>query len=92
MRVAGALRKAEKHAACERGYTTRSTGAVAISGQLNHTVPERERNRRRIAWSSPKNNYTSAALCKYGQRAWPAGSRAVTYPGASVEVVCHADV
>jgi dihydroxy-acid dehydratase len=64
----------------------------AEAGTLNLEVPESELNRRRNAWSPPKNSYTSGALWKYGQQVGPARSGAVTHPGASVEVVCYADI
>ncbi len=64
----------------------------AEAGTLNLEVSEGELIRRRNAWSSPKNNYTSGALWKYGQQVGPARYGAVTHPGASVEVVCYADI
>jgi dihydroxy-acid dehydratase len=64
----------------------------AEEGTLNLEVPETELNRRRNAWSPPKNNYTSGALWKYGQQVGPARLGAVTHPGASVEVECYADI
>jgi dihydroxy-acid dehydratase len=64
----------------------------AEAGTLSLEVPESELNRRRNAWSPPKNSYTSGALWKYGQQVGPARSGAVTHPGASVEVVCYADI
>ncbi len=64
----------------------------AERGTLDLEVPEAELNRRRNAWSPPKNNYTSGALWKYGQQVGPARYGAVTHPGASVEVVCYADI
>jgi dihydroxy-acid dehydratase len=64
----------------------------AEAGSLDLEVPESELNRRRNAWSPPKNSYTSGALWKYGQQVGPARSGAVTHPGASVEVVCYADI
>jgi dihydroxy-acid dehydratase len=64
----------------------------AEAGTLNLEVPESELIRRRNAWSPPKNSYTSGALWKYGQQVGPARSGAVTHPGASVEVVCYADI
>jgi dihydroxy-acid dehydratase len=64
----------------------------AEAGTLDLEVPENELIRRRNAWSPPKNSYTSGALWKYGQQVGPARSGAVTHPGASVEVVCYADI
>jgi dihydroxy-acid dehydratase len=64
----------------------------AEAGTLDLEVPESELIRRRNAWSPPKNSYTSGALWKYGQQVGPARSGAVTHPGASVEVVCYADL
>jgi dihydroxy-acid dehydratase len=64
----------------------------AEAGTLDLEVPESELNRRRNAWSPPKNNYTSGALWKYGQQVGPARFGAVTHPGASVEVACYADI
>lgn len=64
----------------------------AESGNLHIDLPENELLRRRNAWTPPKNNYTSGALWKYGQQVGPARSGAVTHPGASVEVVCYADI
>ncbi len=64
----------------------------AEAGTLNLEVPQSELNRRRNAWTSPKNNYTSGALWKYRQQVGPARFGAVTHPGASVEVVCYADI
>jgi dihydroxy-acid dehydratase len=64
----------------------------AEAGTLDLEVPESELVRRRNAWSPPKNSYTSGALWKYGQQVGPARSGAVTHPGASVEVVCYADI
>jgi dihydroxy-acid dehydratase len=64
----------------------------AEAGTLNLEVPESELIRRRNAWSPPKNSYTSGALWKYGQQVGPARFGAVTHPGASVEVVCYADI
>ncbi|MGA7328593.1 MAG: dihydroxy-acid dehydratase [Rhodomicrobium sp.] len=64
----------------------------AERGTLDLEVPEAELNRRRNAWSPPKNNYTSGALWKYGQQVGPARYGAVTHAGASVEVVCYADI
>jgi dihydroxy-acid dehydratase len=64
----------------------------AEAGTINLEVPESELNRRRNAWSPPKNSYTSGALWKYGQQVGPARTGAVTHPGASVEVMCYADL
>jgi dihydroxy-acid dehydratase len=64
----------------------------AEAGTLDLDVTENELIRRRNAWSPPKNSYTSGALWKYGQQVGPARSGAVTHPGASVEVVCYADI
>jgi dihydroxy-acid dehydratase len=61
-------------------------------GTLHLEVPKNELLRRRNAWSPPQNNYTSGALWKYGQQVGPARSGAVTHRGASVEVVCYADI
>jgi dihydroxy-acid dehydratase len=64
----------------------------AEAGTLNLEVPESELIRRRNAWSPPKNDYTSGALWKYGRQVGSARFGAVTHPGASVEVMCYADV
>ncbi len=64
----------------------------AEAGRLDIEVPESELLRRHNAWSPPKNNYTTGALWKYGQQVGPARHGAVTHPGASVEVVCYADI
>jgi dihydroxy-acid dehydratase len=64
----------------------------AEAGTLDLEVGEADLNRRLNAWSPPKNNYTSGALWKYGQQVGPARRGAVTHPGASVEVVCYANI
>jgi dihydroxy-acid dehydratase len=64
----------------------------AEKGTLDLEVSDTELDRRRKAWSPPKNNYTSGALWKYGRQVGPARYGAVTHPGASVEVVCYADI
>ena len=64
----------------------------AESGRLDLNIPEVELARRRNAWTPPKNDYTSGALWKYAQQVGPARLGAVTHPGASVEVICYADI
>jgi len=64
----------------------------AESGRLDLDIPEVELARRRNAWTPPKNDYTSGALWKYAQQVGPARLGAVTHPGASVEVICYADI
>jgi hypothetical protein len=64
----------------------------AEPGTLNLEVPQRELNRRRNAWSSPKNNYISGTIWQHGQLSRPARFRASTNPGASVKVVCYANI
>ena len=64
----------------------------AESGRLDLDIPEVELDRRRNAWTPPKNDYTSGALWKYAQQVGPARLGAVTHPGASVEVICYADI
>lgn len=46
---------------------------------------------RRNARNLPKNNFTRASFLKHAQHARPAGLWAVTHPGVSVKVVCHAE-
>ncbi len=64
----------------------------AENGTIDLQIDENELVRRRVAWSPPKNNSTTGALWKYGQQVGPARNGAVTHPGASVEVVCYADI
>jgi dihydroxy-acid dehydratase len=64
----------------------------AEAGRLDLDVPQEELNRRRNAWTPPKNDYASGALWKYGQQVGPARRGAVTHPGAVAEVVCYADI
>ena len=64
----------------------------AVAGTLDLEVAEEELIRRRNAWNSPKNDYTSGALWKYAQQVGSARTGAVTHPGASVEIKCYADI
>jgi dihydroxy-acid dehydratase len=64
----------------------------AALGILDLEVGEEELQRRHNAWTLPKNNTTSGAIWKYAQSVGPARTGAVTHEGASVEVVCYADI
>jgi dihydroxy-acid dehydratase len=61
-------------------------------GSLNLEVAENELISRRNAWTPPQNPYTSGALWKYARQVSSARFGAVTHPGASVEVMCYADI
>jgi dihydroxy-acid dehydratase len=61
-------------------------------GSLNLEVAESELVSRRNAWTPPQNAYTSGALWKYARQVSSARFGAVTHPGASVEVMCYADI
>jgi dihydroxy-acid dehydratase len=61
-------------------------------GSFNLEVAESELVSRRNAWTPPQNAYTSGALWKYARQVSSARFGAVTHPGASVEVMCYADI
>jgi dihydroxy-acid dehydratase len=64
----------------------------AEKGTIDLEIDADELERRRKAWNSPKNNYTSGTLWKYAQQVGPARNGAVTHPGAEAEVTCYADI
>jgi dihydroxy-acid dehydratase len=63
----------------------------AETGRLDIEVSEEELEKRRAAFTAPKNLYQSGVLWKYAQGVGPARNGAVTHPGAKQEVVCYAD-
>ena len=63
----------------------------ADTGRLDIEVSEEEMERRRAAFTPPKNLYQSGVLWKYAQGVGPARNGAVTHPGAKQEIVCYAD-
>jgi dihydroxy-acid dehydratase len=63
----------------------------AETGRLDLEVDEEELQRRRAAFSPPRNFYQSGVLWKYAQEVGSARNGAVTHPGAKAEIVCYAD-
>jgi dihydroxy-acid dehydratase len=63
----------------------------AETGRLDLEVEEGELQRRRAAFTPPRNLYQSGVLWKYAQEVGSARKGAVTHPGAQQELVCYAD-
>ena len=64
----------------------------ADKGTLDLEVSKAELDKRRKAWTAPKNNHQSGALRKYADQVGPARAGAVTHAGAAAEVMCYADI
>jgi dihydroxy-acid dehydratase len=63
----------------------------AETGRLDLEVDEEELQRRRAAFTPPRNFYQSGVLWKYAQEVGSARTGAVTHPGAKQEIVSYAD-
>ena len=63
----------------------------AETGRIDLEVDEEELQRRRAAFTPPRNFYQSGVLWKYAQEVGSARKGAVTHPGAKQEIVSYAD-
>ncbi|MGA7385733.1 MAG: dihydroxy-acid dehydratase [Methylocella sp.] len=64
----------------------------AINGTVNLQLGDAELEKRKKDWQPRKTNFGSGALWRYAQIVGPAGTGAVTHPGASNETNAYADV